>query len=404
MKEQGKKQNIYDGLINGVPKFPVPLAKVVSEMAHNESSNPLPVVTDASQVDHRSVMVFDGSCDEGPGPALYTAVMNYQARCQQSVADKFKALCDYLVQQDKQASASSPVKAVDSGGSSSSITEEGGPLPDLSVALGIINGTRYEDMEGSWAWLGVVRSYAERLASSAQPLPGFPALIQACEFTYAPISFLLVPVQALCDQGLTQLADLLAFSTQNQGAAVIQNSSLFVTLSAPTDLLWVPWGVAAVPIGREPFSDKTPRTASFWCKNFFTPEESLHISHQVWTSIKLCNSQHLCSKASQKIWQKRKLVFDRFCVDRASIVLQFKTEGDTQLDDEVDVIAKDIESALKAVGTSRQQPEAAVADKPTPRARATPKRNAKAKAAAGSDRGKLGIAATKKASKPKLDK
>ena len=403
MKQQAKKKKIFESLIHGVPKFPVPLAKVVSEMAHQEAFSPLPVVTDSSQVNHNSVMLFDGDMNGTPGPALQAAVTNYQNRCKQTVSSKFKQLCEYMEQEDRQASATSPVKVDVANASSTTVEGEGEPVPDLSVAMALVDGTMYENMEGTAAWLSVVRSHAERLASSAQPLPGFPALIQAVSLSYAPISFLLIPVQVLCDQGCTRLDNLLAFCSHTEGAEIIEKKALFVTLKGPQDLLWVPWGVAAVPIGREPYSDKTPRTAAYWSKTFFNVEQSMSISHGAWTSIKLCNITYLASKpASQKIWTKRKLVFDLFVADRAAHVLKFQEDDETQLDDPDDVITKDIAAALTAAGTARQ-PETDAGVKP-PRPQATAKSKGRAKASVtspGAAKGKLGIATAKGKAKAK---
>ena len=402
MKQQAKKKKVFESLINGVPKFPVPLAKVVSELAHQETFNPLPIVTDSSQIDHKSIMLFNGDMHETPGPALQDAVLNYQNRCKQTISSKFKALSDFMVEQDRQASSSSPVKVDVANASSTTVEGEGEPVPDLSVAMGMVDGTMYEDFEGSAAWLTIVRSHAERLASSAQPLPGFPALIQCVSFSYAPISFLLIPVQVLCDQGCTRLDNLLAFSSHTEGAEIIEKKALFVTLKSPQELLWVPWGVAAVPIGREPYTEKTPRTAAYWAKTFFNIEQSMTITHGAWTSIKLCNSTYLAAKpSSQKIWTKRKLVFDKFVADRAAHVLKFQEDEETQLDEEEeDHISKDIAAALTAAGTA-QEPEGAVLP-PRPRATAKHKGRAPATAkAAGAAKGVLGIATAKGRAKAK---
>jgi hypothetical protein len=376
MKVAGKKKKLQDGLVKG--GYPKELAKVVAELMHNEPSNPLPVMTGEEALDFASVMRFDGSGSSEIGNQILNAVQTYQHACHQSIESKVKTLETYLKTETGKSSASTPVKTHASASDSR-------VLPELWDNITMPNRSRFEDLEGAAPWLVMLRPYAERMAAKAEIMPGFPKIIQLADGSNGAVSFLLIPIQAVVNQGLTQLSDIVNFAKQEAGASEISKTSLFTTLESPGHILYVPWGIMAVPIGREPGDEKAPKTAAFWQKIFYAPEDSLKLTAPVWTALHLLNSSHIRHMIAQKIWKKQQSIFEHFCKDRAAIVLGFDA-ADTILDDETETVA-----------AASADPSAVVTGKVRSAAAAP---SAKGKEKETSRKGKLGIAAAKGSAKP----
>ena len=312
MKVHATKKKLTDSMVKG--GFPNTLAKHLADLMHAEQGNPVPNVTAPDQIRHDCIMRFDADDGTEISAAVLGEVRRYQEACSQSISAKSKTLHSYLDSEKSKASVATPVRVF---GADQERTADN--MPDLTVAMLLLGGSSYEDLDGASPWLISQRSFAERMGAAAYPLPGFPSLIQLAQTSYAPTSFLLIPVQALVDSGLTVLQDLLKFLSQDAGVDVIKQASLFVTLDKPSEVLWLPWGMLPVPIGREPYSEKTPRSTTYWVKTFFTASESLKISHQAFTALELLNKPHLKKLSGQKIWKARLDIYEKLVSARAVI-------------------------------------------------------------------------------------
>ena len=309
MKVNGRKKKLAEAMIKG--GFGETLAKLLGDLMVAESTGPIPNVTDANQMNFDTIMKFDAGDGSDISLGLSTAVHHYQESCFQSVSEKFATLHRYLETEEKKPSAATPVRVFGPD-------EDHHGKPDLSVALKLIEGTAYEDHDGSNPWLVAQRSFAERVATAAFPLPCFPTLIQLAKESYAPVSFLVTPVKALAKAGLTVLADFSSFSNHETAINVIQESSLLVTLQKSSELLYLPQGFLPLPIGREPFSEKTPKTCCYWTKTFFQVQQSLKLDHQVHAAMELLNHEYLRRLSGQRIWKHRLDIYEKFQAGRQS--------------------------------------------------------------------------------------
>ena len=149
------------------------------------------------------------------------------------------------------------------------------------------------------------------------------SLVQHYEASFAPTNFVLIDIKSLVDAGLTVLNDLPNFCLQDSGVEVFKKKAIIVTLERSSQLLWIPEGILPLPIGREPWSEKTPRTCTYWVKTFFSTSDSLLVPHSVWTAYSIMNRAHLKQLQGQKAWKPRFDIFESFCNDRAAHILGF---------------------------------------------------------------------------------
>ena len=170
---------------------------------------------------------------------------------------------------------------------------------------------------------------------------------------------------------------------------VFKDKAIVVTLEKPHDLLWVPEGHLAIPIGREPWSEKNPRSCTYWVKSFLCPAESALIPHSVWTATKLLNQSYLRKLQGQnKAWKERMQMFEQFVADRAALVLGFHDDtaptmfdADDQQQAVTDSLAATAEENARNDLSEDEKPLTGSAKAP-PRPRATPKYIARSPAAA----------------------
>jgi len=387
MKQNARKKKIHDSLKAG--GYGDDFAKMASDMMHREPLAPLAPTTEASQIDHSRVMLFDGA-GPGVGCAIYDDVCMYQQKSHQKCSDKFATVTAYLNEQGPQGkpNIATPIRHRDFKACPTEWEEE---LPDLTVALKLVNGSCYESEPGSSPWLVQQRPWVELMAVKSMPLAACASLIQNYEYSYAATSFVIVAVQELLNAGLTVLSDLPGFCKHDSGVSVFRDKAIVVTLEKPQDLLWVPEGHLAIPIGREPWSEKTQRSCTYWVKHFLCPAESALIPHSVWTATKLLNQSYLRKvQGTNKAWKERLHMFDQFIADRAALVLGFHdSTAPTVLDGEdephavADAFAATAEEDARNDLSEDEKPLAAVVppSKAAPRPRATPKYAAKTGAA-----------------------
>ena len=392
MKQNARKKKIHDSLKAG--GFGDGFSKMASDMMHREAQAPLEPITQESMIDHSKVMLFDGSTNE-LGATVYNAVSQYQQESFQKCSDKFATLHEYLQEQGPtgKPNIASPVRHRD-------FKEDSGrdcecKLPDLAAVLMLPNGSSYEDLPGSSPWLVSQRPWVELMHTKAFPLAGMASLAQCHEYSYSPVSFICVPIQALLSAGLTVLSDLPGFCKHDSGVELFREKSIVVTLERPQHLLWIPEGTLAIPIGREPYSEKTQRSCTYWVKTFLSPADSYLIPHSVWTATKLLNSSYLRKLQGQKCWKQRNELFEKFCTDRSALVLGFHEdtaptviENGTQDIFGVDTAADALAAAAEAnKKDSDDDLPLAATPQGRPRPRATPKMTARSSAASAMAKG-----------------
>ena len=390
MKQNARKKKIQDSLKAG--GYSDDFAKMASDMMHREPLAPLAPTTEVSQIDHSRVMVFDGAAP-GVGAPIYDSVCLYQQKSHQKCSDKFATLHEYLNEQGPRGkpNIATPVRHRDFKAPPSEWDNE---LPDLTVALKLVNGSSYETEAGSSPWLVHQRPWVELMAVKAMPLAGCASLIQHYEYSYAATSFVIVAVNELLQAGLTVLSDLPGFCKNESGVNVFKDKAIVVTLEKPHDLLWIPEGHLAIPIGREPWSEKTQRSCTYWVKTFLCPVESALMPHSVWTATKLLNQSYLRKLQGQnKAWKERMQMFEQFVADRAALVLGFHDDtaptmfdADDQQQAVADSLAATAEENARNDLSEDEKPLTGPAKAP-PRPRATPKYSAKSAAATGTKLG-----------------
>ena len=187
MKQSARKKKIRDSLKTG--GYGDDFAKMASDMMHREPLAPLAPTTEGSQIDHSRVMVFDGAAP-GVGAPICANVCLYQQKSHQKCSDKFATVCAYLNEQGPQGkpNIATPIRQRDFKACPTEWEEE---LPDLTVALKLVNGSCYESDAGSSPWLVQQRPWVELMAVKAMPLAGCASLIQHYEYSYAATSFVL---------------------------------------------------------------------------------------------------------------------------------------------------------------------------------------------------------------------
>ena len=367
------------------------MSKILAGAIFEETINPVPEIsgTDAA-CDHSAVMVFS-SVDGSVGCKISDAINDYQRKSAQSVECKLKSLTDFLSRNKDRVVATSPVKHLPDSGAGSAV-------PDLSDVLQLVSPLEYEDQPGTSPWLVSIRP--EKCASSLTsgfPMPGLAAIVRLAPGSEGPVSFLLTPVKALLEAGLTILSDFSKFANNDGGLAVVDKTSLFVTLEKPEQMLWVPMGFIPTVVGRLPYENVANKkeflTSTFWVKTIFCKHLATAVPHPEWVSIQLLNQPYLQNLSGQKLFKQRLQTFERLCNDRSALQLGFDVP--TLMDADADtIIAGEI------------SPTAAVAPAPAPgkekKVAAAPALNVRA--AANGSRKALGqsakCAAKSAASKP----
>ena len=177
-----------------------------------------------------------------------------------------------------------------------------------------------------------LRSNAKRIGAGCFPLPGIGAWVQLslheCPNARAGAATVVaIPVLSLVEAGLTILADLHTFACTESGSKVIRESAVVATLHSERQLLWLPYGFFPFVVAREPETDESSNKlchASLWVKTVFHPSLCRAVSHPVWTPINNMNIEHLQHLSGQKLWQSRKVTYEKLTAERAALMLQFE--------------------------------------------------------------------------------
>lgn len=334
MKERYKRQSLATNLKSYGPK----LAQTLSTFMSDEKANPLPSTDLTGAFDHSCVMLFNGS-DGAAGSTIFGVVKDYQEQSATQVSAKVKSLKDFMSRNKDRTAAMTPVKHLNAT-PSSSLSD----LPDLSVALKLIDSLGYEDTEGAAPWLSAVRAEKQPSSlTSAFPLPGIACLVQLCSESEAPVSFMLTPVKALLECGLTILEDFPRFCNNDAGNEAVTKTSLFITLQTPGQILYIPMGFLPTVVGRAPeetAKDKSPTFSTFWVKTLFCKHLAVALPHPEWVALHLLNAPYLQNLIGQRLFRERLSTFEKLSGDRAALQLGFE-ETPTLMDGDAETIALD---------------------------------------------------------------
>ena len=203
---------------------------------------------------------------------------------------------------------------------------------DTAIKMYFNTSWSFEEDDGASPLVLALRSNAKRMGAGCFPLPGIGAWVQLslheCPNARAGAATVVaVPVSSLVEAGLTILADLHTFACTASGGKVIRESAVVATLHSERQLLWIPYGFFPFVVAREPETDESSNKlchASLWVKTVFHPSLCRAVSHPVWTPINNMNIEHLQHLSGQKLWQSRKVTYEKLTAERAALMLQFE--------------------------------------------------------------------------------
>ena len=370
------------------------LAKTLANCITEDQKNPVPETDDLGIAwDHSGVMVWNAT--NGPGGKIFNLINEYQKQSAQQVGDKLKSLTDFLSRNKDKSAAASPIKHLPNSFDGSGLVSE--HVPDFNAVLKLVSGLQYEDQDGAAPWLVSVRPERNTTMTASFPLPGLATVVQLVEASECPVSFLLTPVKALLEAGLTILSDLNRFANTDSGASVVAKHSIFVTLDKHTQMLWVPMGFLPTVVGRPKDSDNIKfTTSSFWCKTIFCKHLAVALPHPEWVSIQLLNQPYLQNLSGQKIFRNRLQTFEQLCSDRSALQVGFSVE--TLMDCDAEELAQQeaLQQAMEPPACSKPPPPQVVSKAPRKLSIATPKATAKATATAAAKSGAAKVGARPK--------
>lgn len=159
------------------------------------------------------------------------------------------------------------------------------------------------EQPGGCPWLCVMRKYAFRYGPAAAPLPGV-----GCFFvpTTGPLTMICLKCEGLATNNIS-LRDAPAF-LETPISSTYKNDEMKVFILEKDRVLWVPYGVLAIPLLASDEQD----TAQAWVLSMFVKDWALALPQSVWKRILTHNREQFVRNEERRLWKARAQTFEAF--------------------------------------------------------------------------------------------
>ena len=247
---------------------------------------------------------------EGYGGEVFGAIKELQIKHSQEYAGKSESVVAWLKEHESKNGVLNKVQG-------------GDQVPQLKAMIKSLPEAMWHQDPGSSAWIGGARNRVLCWGPSRMPLAGIGGFVQLCPNS-PPVTFFMINAEALSKNGLLNFNEAVAFFSKEGGVNMVKDSSAWITLENPGQLLWLPYAAIAIPIAGafEPDDKKSEKEiATWWHWPLFNSDLAAKVTDQCWKSILEWNKGHMSPLVGQAIWKERLQVLEKLEAARASMRL-----------------------------------------------------------------------------------
>ena len=233
---------------------------------------------------------------EGYGKEVVAAIKELQIKHSQEVAGKSTAVVAWL--EEREGTKNGVLNKL----------QGNGDLPQLKKRILSLPEAMWHTDPGSTAWIGGARNRVLSWGPARMPLAGVGCFIQLCQDS-VPITFIMINAEELSKNGLLNYSEAIPFLSTESGAKMVKESSVWITLENPGQILYLPYAAIGIPIvGCFLEDDKkgpNQQIGTYWHYPILNTLLAAAVGDQCWKSIEAWNTEHMTPRIGQGVWKER---------------------------------------------------------------------------------------------------
>jgi len=240
-----------------------------------------------------TVMCFDET--EGYGKEVVGAIKELQIKHSQEVSGKSSAVIRWLEERESKQGVLNKLSG-------------NAEMPQLKARIKSLPEAMWHTDLGSTAWIAGARNRTLCWGPVRMPLAGIGGFVQVCQDS-PPITFIMINAEELSKNGLLNFDEAIAFLSTESGARLVRETSVWITLESPGQIMYLPYAAIGIPIvGCFKEDDKKGADKSigtFWHYPIWNTDLAAAVSDQTWKSIETWNFDYMGPRVGDKLWKER---------------------------------------------------------------------------------------------------